>query len=171
MRRPHAGRAPIAGVVVVAAAALAVRLPGLGTPDLAQAEHHKLEAVAAWRAGDLIVDGEHPALLKGAVLITTGILGDTSIALRLPSALAGAASCVLVVLIGRRLYGSIAGWAAGGLMALGAISVGIDRVGKEDALMLALCLGAVLCWLRAGDDRRWWLGAALLAGAAAAAKY
>lgn len=171
MKSPSAAHLTGAGITLVAAAALAVRLPGLGTPDLGQAEHHKLEAVAAWRAGHLIVDGEHPALFKAVVLASTRIAGEGAVGLRIPSALAGVASCVLVVLIGRRLSGAVAGWAAGGLSALGAISVGIDRVGKEDALMLALMLGAVLCWLRADGDARWWRGAAALAGMAAAAKY
>lgn len=171
MSSPHAGRATSAGIVVVAAAALAVRLPALGLPDLAQAEHHKLEAVAAWRAGDLIVDGEHPALFKGLVLISTWIGGPTATALRMPSVIAGAAVCVLVALIGRRLYGRIAGWTAGGLMALGTIPVGIDRVGKEDAVMMALALAGVLCWLRADEDPRWWFAAAAFAAAAVAVKY
>lgn len=167
----HAGRATAAGIVVLAAVALAARLPALGLPDLAQAEHHKLEAVAAWRAGDLIVDGEHPALFKALVLVSTGIGGPTATALRMPSVIAGIAACALVVLIGRRLYGPTAGWAAGGLMALGTIPVGIDRVGKEDAVMMALALAAVLCWLMAADDPRWWLAAAAFAAAAVAVKY
>ena len=37
--------------------------------------------------------------------------------------------------------------------------------------MLALALAAVLCWLRAGEDPRWWLVVAALAGAAVAVKY
>ncbi len=166
-----AERATAAGVVALAVTAMAVRIPALGTPDLAQAEHHKLEAVAAWRAGHLIVNGEHPALFKGVVLVSTWIAGETAAALRMPSVIAGVAGCVLVALIGRRLYGPVAGWAAGGLMALGTIPVGIDRVGKEDAVMMALALAAVLCWLRAGEDPRWWTGAAALAGAAVAVKY
>ncbi|MGD9696355.1 MAG: glycosyltransferase family 39 protein [Thermoleophilia bacterium] len=164
-------QAPVAGLLLVAGAALAVRLPGLGVPDLVQAEHHKLEAVEAWRHGDMIVDGEHPALFKAVALVSTSILGDGAFALRLPNALAGAACCVLVTLIGRRLAGPVAGWAAGGLMALGTIPAAIDRVGKEDTLMLALALGAVLAWLGAeGRPRRWPLVAGL-AGAAVAVKY
>jgi mannosyltransferase len=170
MRLP-AGGGVAAGLVVLAGAALAVRLPGLGVPDLAQAEHHKLEAVAAWRSGDLIVDGEHPALFKGLVFLSTLALGNTAAALRLPGVLAGAACCVLVALIGRRLAGPVAGWAAGALMALGTIPVAIDRVGKEDTLMLAFALGAVLVWLGAEGRPRRWLWVAGLAGAAVAAKY
>jgi hypothetical protein len=57
------------------------------------------------------------------------------------------------------------------LLALGVVPVAIDRVGKEDTLMLLLALGAVLAWLEAGERPRLWLAAAALAGAAAAAKY
>ena len=171
MRSLSAGWATDAGIVVIAGAALAVRIPGLAVPDLAQAEHHKLEAVAAWRAGDLIVDGEHPALFKGLVFVSTRFLGETAAGLRTPSVIAGAVSCVLVALIGRRLLGATAGWAAGGLMALGTLPVGIDRVGKEDAVMVALVLAAVLCWLRSDEDARWWVLVAAFAGAAVAVKY
>jgi 4-amino-4-deoxy-L-arabinose transferase-like glycosyltransferase len=148
-----------------------VRWPALGVPDLGQAEHQKLIAVASWRAGDLIVDGEHPALFKGLVFLSTEAAGATAAALRAPSVLAGAVSCALVALIGFRRYGRVAGWTAGGLMAFGTISVGIDRVGKEDAVMVALALAGILCWLRAGEDARWWMGAAAFAGAAVAVKY
>lgn len=171
MRSLSAERGTGVGIVALAVVALAARAPGLAAPDLAQAEHHKLEAVAAWRAGHLIVDGEHPALFKGVALAATRIVGETALGLRIPSVIAGVVSCVLVVLIGRRLSGPVAGWAAGVLMALGTISVGIDRVGKEDALMLVLVLSAVLCWLRAGQDARWWVATAALAGAAVAVKY
>lgn len=171
MRSLPAERATAAGVAALAAAALAVRSPALGVPDLGQAEHQKLIAVASWRAGDLIVDGEHPALFKALVLLSTEAAGATAGALRTPSVLAGAVSCVLVAMIGFRLHGRVAGWTAGGLMAFGTISVGIDRVGKEDAVMIALALAGILCWLRADEDPRWWMGAAAFAGAAVAVKY
>jgi hypothetical protein len=165
-------RVPLAaGLAAVGASALVVRLWGIGAADPGQAEHHKLEALAAWRAGEWIVDGEHPALFKGAAWLATGLLGDGVGALRVPSAVAGAAACVLAVLVGRRLAGPVAGWAAGALLALGTVPVAIDRVGKEDALMLALALGAVLVWLHAEGRPGRWLGVAALAGAAAAAKY
>lgn len=161
----------IAGAALLFAVALAARLVELGVPDLSQAEHHKLDAVASWRDGDLIVDGEHPALLKALVLLSTSLLGDDAAALRLPSALAGAGVAVLVMLIGRRLAGPVAGWTAGALMALGTLPVAIDRVGKEDTLMLLFALAAVLTWLGSEGRPRRWLWIAGFAGAAAATKY
>lgn len=147
------------------------RLWQLGAADLSQAEHHKLEAAAAWLGGHFIVDGEHPALFKALVTGSVALFGADPWALRLPNAFAGAGTAVLVALLGRRLVDPLTGWLAGGLMALGTLPVAIDRVGKEDTLMLALALAAVLVWLHAEDRPELWLAVAVLAAAAAAAKY
>jgi len=159
------------GLGALAAMALVVRLWQLGVGDLVQAEHQKLASVAAWRAGDIFVDGEHPALFKAIVLGSTSVFGEGALGLRLPNAILGAVVVALTALIARRLGGSIAGWAAGGLMALGTVAVAIDRVGKEDTLMMALALGAILAWLYAEERPRLWILVIVLAAAASAAKY
>jgi 4-amino-4-deoxy-L-arabinose transferase-like glycosyltransferase len=173
LRRAAAGERVrlAAGLAVVAALALTARLWALGLTDLVQAEHQKLIAVASWRTGDVFVDGEHPALFKAIVLASTSVLGEGPLGLRLPNALLGAVVALLTALIARRLGGPMAGWVAGGLMALSTLAVSIDRVGKEDTLMLALALGAILCWLASEDRPRLWIAVAALCGAAAAAKY
>ncbi len=160
-----------AGLAALGALALLVRVWALGVGDLVQAEHQKLIAVASWRTGDLFVDGEHPALFKAIVLGSTSVLGEGQVGLRLPNAVLGAVAVLLTALIARRLGGPLAGWTAGGLMAFSTLAVSIDRVGKEDTLMLALALGAILCWLSAERHPRLWIAVAALCGAAAAAKY
>ena len=160
-----------AGLAVVLALALTARLWALGLTDLVQAEHQKLIAVASWRTGDVFVDGEHPALFKAVVLASTSVFGEGPLGLRLPNAILGAVVAVLTALIARRIGGPMAGWVAGGLMALSTLAVSIDRVGKEDTLMLALALGAILCWLATEERPRLWLAVAALCGAAVAAKY
>lgn len=159
------------GLALLAAAALTVRLWDLGVGDLVQAEHQKLASIEAWRSGDVFVDGEHPALFKAVILASTSVFGDGPLGLRLPNAILGAVSVALTALIARKLGGPIAGWTAGALMALGTIAVAIDRVGKEDTLMMALALGAILAWLYAEERPRLWILVVVLAAAAAAAKY
>lgn len=161
----------VAGLAVLAAAALVVRVWALGVTDLVQAEHQKLIAIASWRSGDVFVDGEHPALFKAIALASTSLLGEGPLGLRLPNAIAGAVVVLLTALIARRLGGPLAGWIAGALMALSTLAVAIDRVGKEDTFMLAFALGAILCWLSAERRPRLWLGVAALCGAAVAVKY
>jgi 4-amino-4-deoxy-L-arabinose transferase-like glycosyltransferase len=159
----------LAGVVGLG---LWLRLDQLGLAGISSAEHWKLDAVAHWRSGDLLVDGEHPMLFKAVAFVTTSLFGDTAYALRLPNALIGAVGVPLLIFaLGRRLYGSLAGVLAALLAATSTVAVGIDRTGKEDTLMVALALAAVLCWIE--SDRRPRLGwaALALAGTAVAAKY
>lgn len=98
--------------------------------------------------------------------------GQTYFAIRLPSALAGAISCLLVYAIGRRWYGARVGAVAGLLMALSYAAVYMDRMAMKDAVMGMLMLAAVACLVEArGGSRRWAIAAGILGGLAFLAKY
>jgi hypothetical protein len=102
---------------------------------------------------------------------------------RLPNALAGVVVVVVVAMLGRRLFGKVAGLVAAGMAAASTTLVGYQRVAKEDTLLSLFIL--LLCWCMAeakaaadarprgaprsfagrNGQRRWeLLGAASLAG-------
>lgn len=93
---------------------------------------------------------------------------------RILSLLAGIASCVLVFLIGRRVYGWFAGLIALGLAAASPLLVVTSRYTKEDSLLLFFTLLTALFAIRALDSRsskRDLLLSAFFAGLSASAKY
>lgn len=161
------------GVALAGAVALALwlRLDQLQVPGIGSAEHWKLDAVDQWRRGNLVVDGEHPMLFKLVVLVATSLVGDDAFGLRLPNALLGGIAPLLVFLIARRAYGTLAGVCAAVLAATTTVGLGIDRTGKEDTLMVVLALGTVWCWMASAERPRLGYVALALAGACVAAKY
>lgn len=103
--------------------------------------------------------------------IAVAIAGFSELAVRLPSALAGAALVWWTVWFGSRLVGPASGTVAGVLLATMVALFTRVRVARPDVLLtlcLALALGAFYLWWRDGDRRQgtWalvWAGAATLA--------
>ena len=135
-----------------------------------------------------VLDGEHavffPSEFSGheglvvyLIALSISVLGQTDLALRLPTALANAATVIVVFWLGRLLFGRdetgratpwrgiLIGGIASGLMA---VSIGQTVLGRTVfranhlLLLLALCL-ALLWW--GWRERRWW--AVALAGVCA----
>ena len=154
-----------------------LRLRGLSAEGFADDEVHKWLAanryLKATFSGD---DVEHPMLMKwliaGCIVIGRPLGWAMETMTRLPNAIAGGLSILVVALLGRRLFGRTAGLFAAGLAACSVTLVGYQRVAKEDTLLglfLMLLLWCLAEAKAAADDgrdaRRWELfGAAALAG-------
>ena len=154
-----------------------LRLRGLSAEGFADDEVHKWLAanryLKATFSGD---DVEHPMLMKwliaGCIVIGRPLGWAMETMTRLPNAIAGGLSILVVALLGRRLFGRTAGLLAAGLAACSVTLVGYQRVAKEDTLLglfLMLLLWCLAEAKAAADDgrdaRRWELfGAAALAG-------
>src|SRR5205085_1922217 len=184
------------GVLVLAG--LVFRVAGIGAEGLSEDELNKLSAVADYRAHGLTsANGEHPMLMKAlltASLITAEKWNDTSLAsshpetlhisveaaLRLPSAIFGAFTALLIYLVAAELFGAEVALIAALLWALDPTAIGFNRVAKEDTFFVFFFLLANFFWLRtqtimeSGSERNpepyyWATGAAF--GAMTASKY
>lgn len=128
--------------------ALAARVPHLDATGFAEDEVDKLRAVASYRRGDFTADPEHPMLMKLAMLasfeISAASHGATSrwptvadeAALRLPNAIGGAATTIVLFLLAELLFGRAVAIATSWLWALDVNAIAINRIGKEDTLLL-----------------------------------
>lgn len=148
----------LAGTVAVA---LAFRLFDLGAYGFSEDEINKVRAVERYRAFDVSANGEHPMLMKVAMLASTTAAASVNnlfgtgrqpispeAALRLPNAVLGALSAAIIFLVVDILFdGAVAMWAAL-FWALDVNATAINRIGKEDTFLLAFLLIAVWCYER-----------------------
>ncbi|HEX8457959.1 MAG TPA: glycosyltransferase family 39 protein [Pyrinomonadaceae bacterium] len=187
----------IAALVVVVAAGFGFRAAGLGAEGLSEDELNKLRAVADYRTRGLTsTNGEHPFLMK-ALMTTTVVAAERwnatssvasrpawrvseETALRLPAALFGAFTALLLYLVVSELFGVPTALIAAALWAFNPAAIGFNRIAKEDTFLLFFFLLANAFWLRgqrvaeSGDarnpERYYWATAAAF-GAMLASKY
>lgn len=156
----------VVGLSVLVIAGFAFRTTGLSSEGLSDDELNKLAAVNDYRANGLSgANGEHPLLMK-AILTVSVIAAEkwnaTSIvaarpemdvpvesALRLPIALFGALTAVLIFLVASELFGTEVGCIAAALWAFDPLVIGFNRIAKEDTLLVFFFLLANVFWLRA----------------------
>jgi 4-amino-4-deoxy-L-arabinose transferase-like glycosyltransferase len=112
------------------------------------------------RLGDTVMH-QRPPLYPWLLALSTGILGETAFALRLPSVLAGGVTAAFTYLLGERLVGRRAGLVAGLLFATLALAYLYGRVVVSDMTLTAFVTLSVYLTMA-----RRWLGAGLALGAA-----
>ena len=182
---------------VLVVAGFALRANGLSSEGLSEDELNKLEAVNEYRARGLSsANGEHPLLMK-ALLTVSVVAADawnrTSLvsahpelnvpvetSLRVPSALFGAFTAILIFLVATELFGWEIGLLSAALWTFDPLAIGYNRIAKEDTFLIFFFLLANLFWLRGqraaesqpekNPERYYWATAAAL-GAMLASKY
>jgi predicted membrane-bound dolichyl-phosphate-mannose-protein mannosyltransferase len=184
----------IVALCIFMLAGLGLRVYRLGSESLSEDELNKVKAVAEYREKGLTpANGEHPFLMK-AMLAASIIVSEhwndlarsnpqlqisTETAARLPGALLGALSALLIFLVTRELFGVEVGLVAAALWALDPAAIGFNRIAKEDSFLLFFFLLGNVFWLRgqtvAEEGRRrpepfYWAAAAAF-GAMLASKY
>lgn len=141
------------------------RVTNLGAEGLSEDELNKLQAVEDYRAHGLTsVNGEHPFLMKA--LLTASVVAaerwnsssfarnnqslqvSTEAALRLPGAILGAFTSLLIFLVVSELFGIEVALLAAALWALDPSGIGFNRIAKEDSFFLFFFLLANVFWLR-----------------------
>jgi predicted membrane-bound dolichyl-phosphate-mannose-protein mannosyltransferase len=146
-------------------AGVAVRMTGIGSEGLSDDELNKLMAVNEYRTRGLTgANGEHPFLMKallGVSLIASEHWNQTSLvasrphlnipvetALRVPGAIFGAVTVILLFLVAAELFGSEVGLIAAALWTFDPLVIGFSRIAKEDTFFIFFFLLACLFWLR-----------------------
>ena len=184
----------LVAVLVLVVAGLGFRVTGLSAEGLSEDELNKLNAVADYRANGLTgANGEHPMLMKAlqaaSIILAekwNNLNGDPrsnrisdEMALRLPGAIAGALTTLLIFLIAAELFGAEVALIAAALWAFDPTAIAFNRVAKEDTFLLFFFLLANVFWLRGqrvaestdrNPEKYYWATAACY-GAMVASKY
>ena len=183
-------------LAILVLAGFGFRVAGLSAEGLSEDELNKLNAVADYRANGLTgANGEHPMLMK-SLQAATIILAEKwnngsfaaarpghsiapETALRLPGAIFGALSTLLIFLIAAELFGVEVALISAALWAFDPAAIGFNRVAKEDSFLLFFFLLANVFWLRGqrvaestdqNPNKYYWATAASY-GAMVASKY
>lgn len=99
------------------------------------------------------IDQNNPPLYAFVLRIVFGAVGASLAAARAVSALASTATIVAVFLLGRDLYGKVAGLVAATVFGLAPGSVLVGGNAQIEGLMILLRVSAVLAYFRATRDR------------------
>lgn len=171
--------------------ALTFRLSGLATYGLSDDEVTKYRAAEAYSHGDFTVNAEHPMLMKLAVRASLSAankwnqIGPASdqipveAAVRLPNAVIGAASVLVMYGVAHAYFGTPVALVAALLVALDPAITSINRLAKEDTFVVFFFLLAVWLYERAKQigsqdhvrAQPWYIGSAAAFGLAMASKY
>ncbi|MDQ3134588.1 MAG: glycosyltransferase family 39 protein [Acidobacteriota bacterium] len=185
-------------LTVLALAGFCFRAAGLSAEGLSEDELNKLNAVADYRAHGLTaINSEHPLLMKalqtGTIVAaeqwnameavaarSEGLSVPVETALRLPSALFGALTLILIYLVAVELFGAEVALLAAALWAFDPAAISFNRIAKEDTFLLFFFLLANVFWLRGqrvaesqpekNPERYYWATGAAF-GAMMASKY
>jgi hypothetical protein len=180
----------VALVLILAAAGL-TRTAHLATYGFSEDEMNKVHAVEEYRHGRFGANAEHPMLMKLAMWGSVALserwnavaTPERTIALetavRLPNALAGTATTLVLFLVVELLFGVPAAIGASALWALDVNAISIARIGKEDTFLLLFFLLAVWCYERGkrrgvtdpSAAQRWYAGSGAAFGLMLASKY
>src|SRR6266496_4747873 len=152
----------VASLVVLVLMGFGFRVASLSSEGLSEDELNKLQAVADYREHGLTsANSEHPLLMKalqtGSLVFadkwnSVSWLGgrhqiSPETALRLPSAMFGALTAILIYLLAAELFGTEVGLVAAALWTFDPSGIGFNRIAKEDTFLVFFFLLANIFWL------------------------
>ena len=149
-------RRVIAALVLLILIGLAFRVAQLGAIGFAEDEVNKVDAIRAYGRGDITANAEHPMLMKAlmfasvkvASVVTSGGFSDEAV-FRFPNALFGALTVIPLFLLTTAFFDRWTGLLAAGFWSVGVNAITLNRIGKEDTLLVFFMLFAFYFYLRA----------------------
>ena len=138
---------------------LGLRISNLGAIGFAEDEMNKLDALRAYERGDISANAEHPMMMKALMFgsvkaasawhnLTDRAVSD-EFALRLPNAIVGALTAIPLFLLTAAYFDRWTGVLAAGFWSFGINAISLNRVGKEDTLLVFFMLFAFYFYVRA----------------------
>ena len=136
-----------------------LRVNNLGAIGFAEDEMNKLDAVRAYRRRDITANAEHPMIMKALMYVSLeaanawhsrgGKRISEETALRLPNVIVGTLTVIPLFLLTAAFFDRWTGLLAAGFWTFGINAITMNRVGKEDTLLVFFMLFAFYFYLRA----------------------
>lgn len=141
--------------------AFVLRVSHLGTQGLNEDEVNKTEASQGYRHGDFTGNREHPMLLKLLIALSLRTAeawnrhhaGDPAIseeaAVRFPNVLFGSLTVLVIFALAREFFGFVVGVVSAFVWAVLPLAIAVNRVAKEDTLLVFFSWLSYYLYLRA----------------------
>lgn len=151
----------IAILTALVGVAFGLRIDGLAAAGLSEDEINKVEAARGYLNGDFSQNREHPMLMKlqiAACLVATDAWNERfagvaripdEVPVRLPNVVFGALTTVVIFLFAEQYFGTSVGLVAAALWSTGVLAITINRIAKEDTLLVFFYWSALYAYERA----------------------
>ncbi|HEY0727985.1 MAG TPA: glycosyltransferase family 39 protein, partial [Pyrinomonadaceae bacterium] len=128
-----------------------LRVTQLGAIGFAEDEMNKLDAIHAYERGDFSVNSEHPMVMKLLMWASVNKAPVSSLetALRLPNVLIGALTVIPLFLLTLAFFDRWTALLAAAFWAFGINAITLNRIGKEDSLLVFFMLVGFFFFVRA----------------------
>ncbi len=100
---------------------------------------------------------DHPPLIMAIQHIFIEVIGDSLLAVRLPSVIAGLTTILLVYLLGKEIFSRRVGLIAAALLSVQSYHIWISRLGLQESIVIALMLLTIWLWVIATKKDQWYL--------------
>jgi len=148
-------------LLLIVSLGLFLRLRGLDSTGFNDDEINKVDAAHSYLDGNFLVNLEHPMLMKS--LVTLSLFATNSwnhgvghsypipdeVAVRLPNVIFGSLTAVVVFLIAEEFFGVEVALISAFLWAVGTTTITVNRLAKEDTLLVFFTWLAYYFYLRA----------------------
>ncbi len=114
---------------------------------------------------------DHPIFFFLVQHVFLNVFGETVFAFRLPAALAGIGSVIVMFLLGKRYAGKKAGIIAAVILAVQSHHLWVSRIGLQDGFVIFLMLFCLLLFDHALENKKWFPWWGVLLGLAILTKY
>jgi hypothetical protein len=153
-----------AALLLIVVLGFALRFRGIGQFGFNEDEFHKLEASRSYLHGDFAENLEHPMFLKslvaGSLALTDswnhrfGRFGNVTeeTAVRLPNVVFGALTAVIVFVVAEQFFDVATGFLAALFWSVGTIAIMINRLAKEDTLLVFFAWLGYYFYIRAKKE-------------------
>ncbi len=154
-------RLQIAAVLLIVALGFMLRIRGLDREGFNEDEVHKVDAARAYLGGNFSLNLEHPMLMKSMVAVSLAATDlwnrehggarqvAEEVAVRLPNAIFGALTAVVIFLLAREFFGPGIALLSALFWSTGMIAIMDNRIAKEDTLLVFFTWLGYYLYLRA----------------------
>ena len=161
MLASFAAKHKVAALSLIVLLGLVLRLRGLDRVGFNEDEVHKVEAARAYLRGDFLVNLEHPMLMKSLIAVSLAAAAfwnqgpgqfhqvSEEVAVRLPNVLFGSLTALVIFLMAQEFFGVEVGLLSALVWSIGTIAITVNRLAKEDTLLVFFTWLAYYLYLRA----------------------
>lgn len=166
-------------LLLIVALGFLLRVRGLERVGFNEDEINKVQAARAYLHGDFSPNREHPMLMKSMIAVSLGASDfwnrhhaiprqiSEEVAVRLPNVIFGSLTAVVIFLLAQELFDAPIALLAAFFWSVGTISIIVNRLAKEDTLLVFFAWLAFYFYYRAKTTSRvdrersaWWYAAA-----------